>query len=276
MAELPDLDKSSISFVAFWNAIDQGGVTSIDPEETTSNANMVSYTLYDNGLTGVYDAPHLSRDISFRVKSDGWMVAYIDRRESFGKDQGSKSNIEGPWGVVQWSDIHGNSDSVQNTLERAIYDLHLEFSNSDSMSYASADVGLYNYEYDTATTLSHLSSRVSGGGNRGSYNYDESAGFTYSSSTDILWHVATSCGDGGTDDDSGYQHSRCDFEGTELFDTADASWSGSYGALDLIATGLAPNSGTEYTFLLEAGSGDDFSTGTVKGSVHASMLSLWK
>lgn len=96
MAELPDIDTSNVSHIAYFNAIDDGGVTTIDPEEVTSAPGIQDYTLYDNGLEGTFNLQETYDDISladstvfpeatFRVKSDGWMVVYLDQYANFNR-----------------------------------------------------------------------------------------------------------------------------------------------------------------------------------------------
>lgn len=147
MADLPDLDTTAISFVAFWNAIDQGGVDAIDPEDCLSDGAIQEYTLYDNGWEGEYTLPGTGNDATVRVKSDGWFVAYLDRTEVYTQTVGDPSNIPGPWDVLfDWTNPSSTvSDLENNTLERSINALAQELDNWDDILYVDSDVGLYDY-----------------------------------------------------------------------------------------------------------------------------------
>jgi hypothetical protein len=227
MADLPDIDTSTVGFIAYWNALDHG-VNDIDPSEVTSDSDIVSYTIYDNGLEGTYRPSYMdaSRDFTFRVKEDGWFITYLDRRNEFGQST-TKADVEGYWDLPHdATDEYSPSDIQQNTLERAIYNLHRELSNSGSITYSNADVGLYNYEFSTSTTVTLFSYADSN-------SSTNNLGITYTSDTTRNWHVAWG---------SGRTARTASWEGTTVLDS-----NNSYGALDILANALMPNSGTEYT-----------------------------
>jgi len=273
MSDLPDLDTSQISFLAYFNAIDQGGVQAIDPEEVTSAAGVQSTTLYDNGVEGTIDmTPHSNGfdnvygtvDTYFRVKSDGWIVAYLPRGEQFGqevdtdhdKDETTSpgypvSRLSGWWRYApQWmgsGTITGNqytADGQNHGLARVINALRQELSNSGSISYSASDVGLYNYETEAAasTVLSAVADT----------NNNPPFGFSYTSSTTL--HKAVACW--AVTDDSGSWVGR--FNGTGLVDCTDSNEQEA-GVIDLLSRGLIPNSGTEYQH--EAPNYDDGAVG---------------
>jgi hypothetical protein len=186
MAVLPDLDTTQISFIAFWNAIDQGGVSSIDPEDALSDGRINSYTLYDNGWEGSYSLPNISRSVTVRVKSDGWLIAYMDQTEDFTLDTGSPPH--GPWDILNdWTDYQTGSGSLSaisdlqtNNLERCIQSLYSNLGNSESITYNSSDVDLYDYLYNSAGEYVLYSSTLS------AYSYEnksDTQAFLYSSKT---------------------------------------------------------------------------------------------
>jgi len=243
MADLPDIDTTQVNFIAFWNAIDQGGVTDIDPSEVTSQPNIISHTVFDNGIEGVYDS-NTGRDINFRVKEDGWLVTWVDRSELFNQNVADPNTIRGPWDLMNdWTNGSSDSQLITNNLERAIRQLTGEFSNFASMNYVAGDVGLFNFEFDTATTTSLLSkvhSTASGA------TSTETPGFSYTSATDLLWAIAAGTGAIGAQDSASSA-----FEGVTLANAPNV------GVIDLLAQGLIPTAGTEFTHTL-TGSLDGF------------------
>lgn len=248
MATLPDLDTANTGFVAFWNAIDQGGVGSIDPSEALSDNGLAEYTLYDNGFEGQYNLGHITsnvaQNVTVRMKTDGWIVAYTDRTNSFATESGSPPI--GYWDIINdWTDYTSASSITQNLLERAINNLRQSLSNSSSMTYNSGDVGLYNYEHSSATNVTLLSGyyHISGQGFDAHYGYTETYGFVYTSDTTRLYQAATGRASTGGGANRDTTHSRTEFEGVTVSDTS----TGAYGAYDVLTNGTAPNSGTEYT-----------------------------
>jgi len=238
MADLPDIDTTEVSFIAYWNAIDDGGVGSIDPVETQNDPNVVSSTIYDNGIEGVYDlSPLLSnktREVNFRVKNDGWMVVYSGTGETFGKNLDA-SQLDGPWDIISdWTTPNGTTISA-NTFERAINNLQSNLSNSGSIFYQTSDVGLYNYEYpsSTAATLFHADG--------GSRNDKTDFGFLYTSGTEVYWCViAGVCDTLGTTNSAEVLSP----SGTSIVESGGDSVE--WGTYDMIANNEIPNSDTEY------------------------------
>ena len=236
MANLPDLDTSNISFIAYWNAIDQGGVNSISPEEVTSYNRVQEYTIYDNGIEGTSLIPPQEENIfdgqgregTFRAKNDGWIIAYIDRREELTQSD-SADDVQGPWDMVwNWASDVGpgpqDPDVANGNLTRLIENLAGELSNFGSINYSPTDVPLYNYEYSNASTLTGLNAYNDGGG---------IFGFSYTSETNRLWHTVAANGRG--------------LGGNLTAPSGSDICNGDYGAYDMILNSEAPNSGTEYT-----------------------------
>jgi len=279
VSDLPDIETGKVSFIAYFNAIDQGGVQSIDPEEVTSAAGVQSTTLYDNGVQGTIDmTPHSNGfsnaygavEADFRVKSDGWIVAYLPRGEQFGQEVDTDhddtvdtdpgypvSRLSGWWRYApQWmaagqydysASVFRNQDTADGQnhgLARVIDALRQELSNSGSITYSVSDVGLYNYETEaSASTVLSAESHSNNG-----YT-DEPYGFSYTSSTTIEKAVACiSVFDDSLDYAGG-------FEGTTLADTR-SGVKQQAGVIDLLSRGLMPNSGTEYQHERLTGGGD--------------------
>lgn len=105
MATLPDIDTSQVSFIGYWNAIEQGGVDEAnwDPMDTSSYSNVQTVESYDNGIQGDVTLPNNGRTARYRVKTDGWVVAWIDRTEDTILNVSSPSHPFGPWDVTYWT-----------------------------------------------------------------------------------------------------------------------------------------------------------------------------
>lgn len=248
MANLPDLDTTSIGFIAYWNAIDQGGLSSVDPDEVLSASSIDNYTLYDNGVEGVYTGA-TGRNLNFRVKTDGWFVAYFDRTADYTTNTTNLSNHRGPWDVANdWTS--GTSEIDTNTLERAINDLSSQLSSSPS--YNKTDVGLYDYERPNVTTVTVLSATASD--DTGSYSF----GFSYTSGTTRALHALVGRGtvyDGTNNRDS---FGKVISPGSTAVVDAEANGSVSWGSYDLLGNAEASEPATEYEVTHEFVRYDEF------------------
>lgn len=158
MADLPDLDTSNILYIAYWNIRDQGGDSEWSVADSLTAQSVIQYTLYDNGVDGTLTLNN-GRVAQFRMKDDGWLIVYIDRTQNYG-DSGAPRGAQDLIG--QWTDNDTNGRGVQNALERAINELRSESDAVDNHGYSPGDVGLYNYEDASATTVT-VGSRVSTG-----------------------------------------------------------------------------------------------------------------
>lgn len=252
MSDLPDIDTSEVSYLAYWNAIDQGGVDSISPTDVTSNNNVVSYTAYDNGVEGTYNAG--VRNFTFRVKSDGWMVAYLDQTEEYGEEYAvdggapsdgtvyNASRFKGPWNVLRNVLTPHNQPNFnpQNTLERAINSLRTELSNAGKTSYSSSDVGLFGYHTD-ATNSTALWNYGNGA------NQTVTLSFQYTSETTL--HDATWLGRLYADTDD-FNSEAIKFDGTEEFGRDNTNSVDYIRARDLWGDGnyVIDQSGYEYVW----------------------------
>lgn len=239
MSDLPDLDTSQISFVAYWNAIDDGDVAAIDPEDMLSNSNIQSHTLYDNGFEAQYKNPQNGRVHTVRAKTDGWIVAYYDRTTEFVQNTDNSPN--GFWDII--GDAASPNSLTQNSLERAINDLSGNLSNAGSINYNPSDVGLYDYQHD-ATNITVASD----------YCGEEStttAGLSYTSDTSIKSAVLF----------SGAGYVDVNFDGTMVSEDG-------YTSYDLLANNHLGQAGTEYTISMD-------STDFTRETATASVIILW-
>lgn len=258
MSDLPDLSTTQIGYVAYWNAIDQGGVGSIDVSDILSHGNIIDYTLYDNGVTGTFDGP-IGRTVNFRAKDDGWMVVYFDRTNDFSTRQGSP--VRGYWDIaLDWTEAeYANAATfTHNSLSDVINQLRGEFSNSSNMTFNHGDVGLYNYEYSSAsatTGMSHCVDRNT--------SEDAQHGVIYTADTTTHYYAAIGYGD-----DSGAGSATVSFEGIDI-----ALQNGEYGAIDVQARGLAPNADTEYQMRVYS---DSMANSSYQGWAHGVVLTMWE
>jgi len=249
MAELPDLDTTSIGHIAYWNAIDQGTLADVAPDEVLSAAAVQNSTFYDNGVEGTFQTL-TGRNCTFRVKNDGWFVAWFDRTTTYQNTDGSSTEIAGRHDLANnWTGYGGNSDLTQNSLERAIHTLWNELSNSNNVQYTASDTGLYNYEFPDATTTTLLTAQHgqdSGGGNYGQSYTD---GFVYTSDTtpyavDFFFSLDRSTDSGISGESRLVAGGATVFDSANGYSTSDAAVY--YGAYDLWNSNLVPNAETEY------------------------------
>lgn len=166
MANMSDLDTTGIGIIAFWNALDHWtgpGANEIDP--TDCIAIFSSYDVYDNGIEG-YKALGSGRYFHARVKSDGWMVAWIDRTNTFAYPNKAASDFgedahKGYYDILwDWIDPGANISSTQTTLSYLISLLYNSLSNKTDFTFSDADVGHYCYEYRDANVLTLTSKKL--------------------------------------------------------------------------------------------------------------------
>jgi len=250
MADLPDIDTSSVSYIAYFNAVTQGGASSISPSDVLSSGSITSSTTYDNGIEGEL-SPQTSAfrsTIQFRVKSDGWIVAYIDRRLNLDQVTGTQANVIGPWDVLGEGADTSDSPNVYNAnnteLAYVIEHLISQLSNSGSVTYTRGDEALFNYEYASADVTRVL--RIQGRYSRNPVDVDYTFTKTTGTTLAAMW-VGSNIGDplGTSTNHQSY------YEGTQL----SSDENGRYGVVDAISAGTAPGAGE--TVALNYQSGDN-------------------
>lgn len=236
MPDLPDLNTSNISFIAFWNAIDDGEVGAIDPSDVLSDSNILEYTLYDNGvhidrLQGPY------REFEARVKTDGWVMVYLDDSADFSTGDDSYAAAPNGWWdlAYNWKQIeNAPADFSDTALHRLLKNLATQFSNWNNMKWLSSDVGLHNFQYPDAVGTTGMSTY--------DRDSDDWGGLSYTSDTTIheaVMLVADSYQD--------HQYStRAWVENTDISSTVNVVDGHNYAAVDLIAENLITESGVSY------------------------------
>jgi len=128
--------------------------------------------------------------------------------------------LGGYYGLLRWGNFRGVRTLPNSSYDKSINALRNELSTAPS--YSASEVGYYNFEYDTATTIQAMSEMRFG---------SFSACISYPSTVTPLYHATVARPRGGN----------LKFGGALIADSSDDS-----GARDVIADGLAPSSGTSY------------------------------
>lgn len=250
MANLPDLVTTDIGIIAFWNAKDHWtgpGANTIDP--TNCAGVFDSYSVYDNGIEG-HKALGSGRYFHARVKSDGWMVAWIDRTNTFAYPNKVAADF-GETGHRGYYDILYDwfaaalISSTYTTTSHLISLLYNALTNKGDFAFAAADVGHYCYEYSEANVLTLCAV------------FNKTGNVQYTTGTIMYYAAAT--GRAVTDNAA---HS-CKFAGNTLM-SGPTGGVAKFGVGDIVAEGWMPNPLTNYPL---SASG---------GVSYAALLIIWK
>ena len=273
MANLPGLDTSQVGVISFWNAISQGEVASIDPKEAAVKAWFDSYNEYDNGLEGVKTIAYSFGIVTFnaRIKDDGWIVVWFDRTNDYAKNQRypQTERTHGYYDLLKdWTNMEDTIDTTQYYLAYMLNYLRSALSNAGAMTWVWADVGIYCYEFTSATTMTQAWEK----------DYAEScptlnliAGIKYTGGTTPYYHAVTGIpyASGGVD-----RVIRAGFVQTANLVSLNVAYNGARGVLDVIASGLMPLADTFYyddIYAKSSGAG----CGSANCRVKAAHLILW-
>ena len=261
MASLPDIPTSNVSLIAYWNATNHG-VNSISPSDVTSWGSISTTEAYDNGLEGTYNPPVSTNSVHhWRVKSDGWIITWVERGEGYDANTSGTSWAEGMYTTVNnWNNGGNVGRFDQNSLERGIQDLYAQLSNSGSITYNTADVGLYCYEFPQATGATCFSDYSTGGGAGGN--------FQYTAGTNVLYAAAG--GEAFAEAGGSWVSASVDFEGVTIASGSASSYSEQrrYGAIDILEEGILNDAGQDNNLSISS----DSMNGTRAG---ASVLVIW-
>lgn len=180
---LPDLSTSNISWLGYWNFLDNGG-SSIDPLEVASALN--SYDEYSNGIEGVYEYTGFSNTenklLNVRVKDDGWFVVWLPTGSDEAQPAARFSPLEvsGEYDIVDdWTNWNSMPDLNSTMHSIVIQNLYGNLSNSGEATFNHGDVGHHHYQHPDATTFTMLSLQSS--------NANTSHTFTTSANITIYW-----------------------------------------------------------------------------------------
>jgi len=261
MANLPDLNPAEIGIIAFWNALDHWkgtGVQSIDPTDCIGVFS--SYDVYDNGIEGYIDPKAkgwggTGRHINVRVKSDGWMVAWIDRTNTFAypskpADEFGENAHKGYYDILyNWLNYNSNISSTQTTLSYLISKLYGALSNKADFDYSDEDVGHYCYEYPDANVMTLLSLRTFQNIKTGHIQYTTGTTIYEAQIAASAYHASN--------------RGKCYFDTNELITEENGAYR--YASADII--GWIPSPLTDYKLVVNA----NYS----QCHVHGSILILW-
>lgn len=236
MADMPDLDTSGGPFVSFFNVINDGGLTSVDPTKVIDSPSVNSYEQYDNGVVGTasirsnpgadYSDGGGPFAVDFRFKTDGWLVVSIsDPIEAF------YPNIGGEY----------NPDTLASLGANGFIDLMQEFINElpPRTELDTSKVSYYNFSTPDAGTITLFQQYLP------DYGYSGS-GLSYTANTDRKAHTVFTVA---------VNRIEMGFEGA-LIATPGSGYDSKSG--DVIQFGLMPQSGTVYQNTVNNNNNDSF------------------
>lgn len=149
---IPDLQKSNISWIAYYDATDKTGLSELNNvSDINKSGGTVSTTPYNDGHKITYSTG-TGRNCVVRISKQGWISAHFDRTEEYQgySKLGPSNRPRGLHDIVNWSDNNSEQNLKQNELERAIRDClgQLDqWSSNISGVYDPSDVNLHNYQY---------------------------------------------------------------------------------------------------------------------------------
>jgi hypothetical protein len=152
---LPDLDTDTVGWISYWNHLDNGA-DDIDPFAAESA--LTNPESYSNGVQGLYDWN--GENWRVRVKSDGWIIAFLDAGEPVVKES------------AYWS-TNNLSPADSGAGARVILQIRDELPNTGASTFNVGDVARHNYEYGDATTIHTTAAK--NGSNDGSPYWDVKA-----------------------------------------------------------------------------------------------------
>lgn len=144
MATLPDLDTTTAGHVAYFNVVNETalGESEMTWADATENNSVNSFEVYDNGYILQYNDARWN-DVTIRVKTDGWVVAYT------GWD-GNVNGVDGPSGHnIMMNPIDNPSGFVKTRLAQHIKDVVTSLTQWSTLSkdFDFSKVGLYEFNY---------------------------------------------------------------------------------------------------------------------------------
>lgn len=260
MANLPAITTADVGIIAFWNAHDHRvNGASIDPTDCIPYFD--SYTVYDNGIDGV-KALGSGRNFNIRVKNDGWIVAWIDRTNTFFypdklQSDFGESEHKGYYDILwNWFQYTANISSTETTLSYLIDQLYNQLSNKAEFTFSATDVGHYCYEFTNANVITPIDKQSSAPWLSGAVQYTTGTTLYYASVVGI--------GHGGFD--TAPRDSMVAFAGHTIYYEEVSTIL--VGAANIVAEGWMPNPLTDCW--LTAG------CETAAADAHGSILIIWK
>lgn len=152
MSELAALDTAQISFIAYWNVIEDGGMDPADFDPRDTIEAMETHEVFDNGVDGTIGLTYRrvsTRFTNCRVKDDGWIIVWLDRSKFEERDD--KHGVHDV--LNDWSHNRTNIQPRRHSLARAIRHLYMAIPDWRDYNFDYSDVRLFNYEHPDATVL---------------------------------------------------------------------------------------------------------------------------
>lgn len=268
MANLDDLDTTGIGIIAFWNAHDHRNVPGVgDVNPTDCISVFDSYSVYDNGIEGYKALGITGRYFHARVKTDGWMVAWIDRTNTFAYPNKPASDFgeaayKGYYDILyDWFNEDANINSTYTTLSYLISLLYNALTNKADFNFAAADIGHYCYEFPDANVFTLISLGAD-------YSTNKTGYVQYTTGTTLYYASVTGSGEAYN---SGYSATViCQLAGNDIlnYQLIDGK---KYGAADIIANNWMPAPLTNYTLYCYGRS----SWSGNPGQSHGCILIIW-
>lgn len=265
MADLADLVTTDIGIIAFWNALDHRvapGVGDVTPADCAGVFD--SYTTYDNGIEG-YKALGSGRYFHARVKTDGWIIAWIDRTNLFGYPNllaasFGETGYRGYYDILyNWQAHSASISTTQTTLVYFIDLLYTALSNAADFTFDNDAVGHYCYEFPLASALTLLDISVNATSQEGTILYNTGT---------TIYHASVT---GATQCDNVARDRTIHFEGTLItgFTEELGTTAVYFGTADLIDEGWIPAALTDYVLTV-------YTYAVSPTYAHGSILMIWK
>jgi len=271
MADLSDLDTTQIGIIAFWNALDHRAVPGIgDVDPTDCIAIFDSYDVYDNGIEG-YKALGSGKYFHARVKTDGWIVAWIDRTNTFAYPNKSAADFgegahSGYYDILyNWSTSSTNISTTYTTLSYLLSLLYAALSNSADFTFTASNVGHYCYSHPLASVLTLMDIRLP----ELPVSESKEGYVQYATGTTLYYAAAT-----GLAQSTGTGTINCNvkFAANDLINLTPGWEVKHYGAADILTEGWMPTPLTNYNLHIDNGT---CLVGVCAAEVHGSIIIIW-
>lgn len=246
MAELPDLDTTEVGILGYWNALDDGA-EEVDPTEVVDWDRLSTYGQYDNGVVGsamgestvvFQDESWDWREVNFRVKTDGWILAWLDRTNEFAKDlkRGDDEKPSGyydliyPWTYPRQDDIRLPESTLSHVISR-LGEL------TTPNEHTPDEVGYYSYEYpdaDQITTVTQYETEL-----ETDAELELVSGVGYADGSTRHYHAVVGSTTDGDGDDGSYGFD-LSYAGEEFVSRPSDTYF-KYGCMDALAENLVPD-----------------------------------
>ena len=249
MATLPDLPTQDVGVMAYYNINDAGSLE-FDVTDALTISSIASYRQYDNGILANYIISQNSRPdrtVNVRVKSDGWIVVWVeDDTNYYGLNYSGSDLVRNLMDLItDWTRGGGDDGLGNSPYSRVISNIVNTL--DPNVDYDVSDVSLYTYAYPNATNFNVITGSI----------------FTFSYPSTITRQFESMGGFSPTYqniyDNTKYQN--ISLNGLQLADPEDIY------SVDNISEGLTPNPSTSYS--IEAGNNSNEANNAVVAILSA-------